>query len=279
MNWTKGSLAVSTGGAPVTGAFNGLTVIPLSIANLSTLPITGFRASVSCDGSCALVGRRAIDITRIEPGTCEMIELGVMLKGSGTAALKMEQCSWFDPALGGMMKGDVRFEIPCQLVAPTVSSPPTPLDPFQIFLSYRRRETAYLTNHLYEKLADEFGPGAIIKDDHSIPAGGNFESYLMTVIPRCQLVLAVIGAHWLEGIDEPDHWPGREIDAAMKANVEIFPVLDEGASMPREADLPLSLHPFAKCNALWIRSGKDFNHDMDRLLVAVKERFPHYFRA
>jgi hypothetical protein len=58
-----------------------------------------------------------------------------------------------------------------------------------------------------------------------------------------------------------------EIKTALKRNVPLIPVLVGGASMPIVADLPDSIREFSFRNAATVDSGRNFNTDVERLIV------------
>jgi hypothetical protein len=61
-----------------------------------------------------------------------------------------------------------------------------------------------------------------------------------------------------------------EIETALQRVIPVIPVLAQGASMPREKDLPPSLQPFAYRNAIAVCPDPDFRADMDRLIKGIQ---------
>ena len=70
--------------------------------------------------------------------------------------------------------------------------------PGQIFISYRRNDAAYVTGHINDRLCKEFGPESIFTDVDNIALGVDFRSVLDEKVGQCQILLAVIGDHWLK---------------------------------------------------------------------------------
>ena len=70
------------------------------------------------------------------------------------------------------------------------------------------------------------------------------------------MLLAVIGPRWLAAeddarrLDDPQDWVRLEIEAAMKREVRIIPVLVDGARMPSAGELPPSLRGLARRQAV-----------------------------
>lgn len=74
--------------------------------------------------------------------------------------------------------------------------------PGRIFISYRREEAAYPAGWLYDRLADRFGPGQVFKDVDSIQLGDDFVEVITRAVGSCDVLLALIGHHWLTVTDE-----------------------------------------------------------------------------
>jgi hypothetical protein len=93
------------------------------------------------------------------------------------------------------------------------------------------------------------------------------------------VLVALVGPRWLGPlpggqfrIDE-EHDPVRmELETALRANIPVFPVLVEGATMPRSAELPDSLKAFSDVNAATVDTGRDFDHHISRLIASIDKR-------
>ena len=91
------------------------------------------------------------------------------------------------------------------------------------------------------------------------------------------MLLAVIGDRWLtvtdehggRRLDDSEDFVRIEIEAALTRKVRIIPVLVEGAVMPREEQLPASLSPLARRQALELSPAR-FSADTSRLLRALE---------
>jgi hypothetical protein len=92
------------------------------------------------------------------------------------------------------------------------------------------------------------------------------------------VLLAVVGPRWTgAGPDgkariNDDADPVRvEIEAALRAQIAIIPLLVDGATMPGAADLPESIQDFAFINAAPVDSGRDFRAHMERVIRSLDE--------
>jgi hypothetical protein len=148
----------------------------------------------------------------------------------------------------------------------------------QIFISYRRQETAYPANSLYKRLAERYGHDQVFMDVDTIKPGDDFVATITTAVNSCDVLLALIGDRWLtitdsEGqrrIDDPHDFVRLEIETALAHDVRVIPLLVDGATMPRAADLPTSIAGLAFRQALELSPNR-FDLDLDRLLKVLDE--------
>ncbi|MEL6814247.1 MAG: toll/interleukin-1 receptor domain-containing protein, partial [Cyanobacteria bacterium J06598_3] len=112
-----------------------------------------------------------------------------------------------------------------------------------IFISYRRSDSNYVTGHIYERLRGRFGQDVVFRDVNSIPLGIDYREYLKEAVSACQVLIAVIGSTWLSTLNQrltsdSEDWVRSEIEAALKKDMPVIPVLIQGANMPKVSDLP-----------------------------------------
>ncbi|MBT9596922.1 MAG: toll/interleukin-1 receptor domain-containing protein [Vitreoscilla sp.] len=148
---------------------------------------------------------------------------------------------------------------------------PTP----QIFISYRRDDTAGYARALCDDLARRFGAARVFMDVDDIAAGQAFGDVIQRAVGSSHVLLVLIGKRWLgerDGlparISEPGDFVRREVESALARGLHVIPLLIDGAAMPSEAQLPDSLHPLAGLHALEIGNTR-FAADMERLAQAL----------
>ncbi|MCW5665536.1 MAG: toll/interleukin-1 receptor domain-containing protein [Piscinibacter sp.] len=149
-----------------------------------------------------------------------------------------------------------------------------------IFLSYRRRDSASATGRLADRLVEHFGPERVFHDHASILAGEDFAAAIRRAINLSTVVLAVIGPDWLEArdehgtrrLDDPNDFVRLEIADALDAGLPVLPVLVEGAAMPTAAQLPAVLADFARCQAVELSESR-WRYDSDRLIALLQSRY------
>lgn len=148
-----------------------------------------------------------------------------------------------------------------------------------LFISYRRSDSADIVGRIYDSLVEVFGRESIFKDVDSIPLGVDFKQYLDQKVSECRVLLAVIGDDWLDArdaqgqrrLDDPDDFVRIEIQSALERDIPVIPLLVRGAQMPDEDRLPPDLHKLVYKNGMPIRPDPDFHHDIDRLVAALDQ--------
>lgn len=151
----------------------------------------------------------------------------------------------------------------------------------QIFICYRRDDTAAVAGRIFDRLSQKFGKSAIFKDVDSIPLGVNFKHHLDSVVKQCDVVLVLVGEKWLDGtkgieerrINKPRDFVRIEIESALRRDIPVIPLLIENTEMPSEEDLPAELKEFAYRNGMSIRHDPYFHRDIDHLIESLESVF------
>ncbi len=158
-----------------------------------------------------------------------------------------------------------------------------------IFISYRREDSQHVTGRLYDRLKARFG-GNVMLDIDSLPLGLDFREHINRSLQDCKCVLAVIGDDWLDirykdgplqgsrRIDDPADFVRVEIQVALDRGIPVIPVLVGSASMPATDKLPAALQTLAFRNGMELRSGRDFDGQIDRLIKALQTTAAGSFR-
>lgn len=149
----------------------------------------------------------------------------------------------------------------------------------QIFISYRRHDSAYLAATLSDKLQEHFGTNSVFFDVDNIPLGVDFREYIGNAVGQCDVLLVIMGDQWMgpadsqgkRRIDDPSDYVRIEIESALKRNIPVIPVLVDDATMPSPADLPPSLGSISFRNAAEIRAGRDFRQHIEQLIRGLEQ--------
>ena len=146
-----------------------------------------------------------------------------------------------------------------------------------IFISYRREDAAGHAGRLFDRLKARFGPAAVFMDVEGIDAGVDFVERIDAAVGSCDVLLAVIGRHWLDArnadgarrLDDPRDFVRLETGAALARGIRVIPVLVEGAAMPTQEALPEALRPLARRQAVELRDSR-WDADVEHLLRTLE---------
>ena len=147
-----------------------------------------------------------------------------------------------------------------------------------IFINYRREDSAATAGRLHDRLAQVFGRKRIFMDVDQIPAGIDFVAHLNSQVAACNVLLVVIGRQWLNvkneagerRLHQPDDFVAIEIAAALARDIRVIPVLVDGAIIPKASELPDSLKPLVRRQAIDLRQAH-FGRDAEALIERLRE--------
>jgi TPR repeat protein len=149
----------------------------------------------------------------------------------------------------------------------------------KVFISYRRDDSAGYAGRMHDRLMRDLGGEFLFMDVDAIPPGANFVKVLQDEVSQCAVLLAMIGAHWLDARDErgnrrldnPDDFVRIEIATALGRDIPVVPILLDGAGIPKSDQLPDDLRELTLRNALEVRHAS-FHFDMDKLIGWLKQQ-------
>jgi hypothetical protein len=144
----------------------------------------------------------------------------------------------------------------------------------RVFINYRSHDTAHAAGRLGEELMRRLGPDRVFIDVISLRAGSDFRADIAGAIARTAVMLVLVGDRWVrtgdgpERIHDPDDVLRLEIEQALHTGVDVVPLLVDGATLPRPADLPRTLHQLARLNAMTL-DARTFRRDVEDLLHRI----------
>jgi hypothetical protein len=148
----------------------------------------------------------------------------------------------------------------------------------QVFISYRRQETAGHAGRLYDAMSARFGEPHVFVDVDLAP-GIDFVERITEAVGSCHVLLVVMGPQWatvpddhgLPRIADPDDYVRLEVETALgRPDVTVIPVLVAGAEMPDPDDLPEGVRGLARRNALEL-SDMRWRYDVGRLNATLDQ--------
>lgn len=148
----------------------------------------------------------------------------------------------------------------------------------RIFISYRRQDTEWVTQLMFNELKEQFPKDEVFKDVNTIKAGEDYTKAIQTNLSSCNVLLVVIGKEWLTCKDEtgikrlslPNDYVRLEIATAINHGKKIIPVLVDSATMPSESELPDEIKDLHKFQAVRVGSS-NFEMDVFTLANAIRE--------
>lgn len=145
----------------------------------------------------------------------------------------------------------------------------------RVFISYRRDDAAGYAGRLEEALEKRLGKGSTFRDVLDIAPGSDFAAAIRDRLAGAQSVLVLIGPRWAGGlsagsrrIDDDADFVRQEVAVALGSGARVLPVLLPGAEMPSESELPVTLKPLARRQALSL-SDTHWQADIQRLVDAI----------
>ena len=144
--------------------------------------------------------------------------------------------------------------------------------PSRIFISYRRSDAETSARGLCEALRARFGADRVFFDTSDIPYGDDFVRLVRERIAASDVVLVVIGPHWLDArnergrrLEQVDDPVRLELLTALEHAKRIVPLRVEGATAPAADALPTDLRALAVLNMPEIH-GASFDIDLNELV-------------
>jgi TIR domain len=149
-----------------------------------------------------------------------------------------------------------------------------------IFISYRRQDEPNFAGRLYDRLVAHFGKDNVFMDVDSIELGLDFVDVINQSLSYCKVLIVVIGKNWLKIADnqgqvrlkDPHDYVRLEIETGLNRNIRVIPVLVEGASTPKNEELPSSMALLARRNGVAM-SHAHFAPQADDLIDRLKRIF------
>jgi TIR domain len=147
-----------------------------------------------------------------------------------------------------------------------------------IFVSYRRDDSAGFTGRLVDSLEPLLGAGNIFRDVEGINPGENFVKVIEKKLKQAKVTLIVIGKNWLNSKDSqepsrlanPNDFVRLEIETALRYKHQIIPILVDNAMMPKAEELPTSIAPLAFRQAI-VMTDSGWDGDIQRLFKILTQ--------
>jgi TIR domain len=153
--------------------------------------------------------------------------------------------------------------------------------PPRIFVNYRREDAAPYAGRLYDTLTERFGEANVFMDVDTIALGTDFTEAIERALASCDAVVTLIGRSWLDAtdadgrrrLDDPRDVLRLELEHALGRPLLVVPATVQGASLPREEELPPTLAPLARRQSIELRD-EAWRDDLARLVRRLEQAVP-----
>lgn len=147
-----------------------------------------------------------------------------------------------------------------------------------LFVNYRTGDGDWAAALIASRLSARFGKKNVFFASRSIRLGEDFAKQILSYVPKCDALLAIIGPAWSTArdskgrrkIEDRDDWVRREIALAFEHGVRVIPILLDKVACLRESDLPQEIVPLARCQYLRLDHRNDY-YDTARLIRELSD--------
>lgn len=142
---------------------------------------------------------------------------------------------------------------------------------WEVFVASRRTDAPGHTGRVGERLINHFGSGQVFKDIESLPPGVNYVDFIRAKLQLAHVMVVVVGPNWANDprLQDPADLHREEIRTATERGIHLLPVLVNGATMPRENEVPADIQQLAHRQAIEITDTR-FDYDVGRVVANVE---------
>jgi hypothetical protein len=152
-----------------------------------------------------------------------------------------------------------------------------------VFVSYRRSDSPSAARQIADALKARFGADSVFFDTRDLRPGTEWHRDIEDRVHTSDVIVAVIGPHWVTIADErgrrrvlqPDEEDvvRTEIEAALRGDCRVIPVLVDDATLPSRDALPRPFRPITSLNAITLRHAS-WDQDLETLVSALAAPAP-----
>jgi hypothetical protein len=224
--------------------------VMLHLRNVGPGVCTNVRLELRPERGLSVVsGARTVLLDRLRDGDVHDHAIELSSDVPGPHVLTVRRLEYVDP--DGLHRGTEELAVDVEQAPPPPAPLPAPLHRGSIFISYRKADSGAAVDRLSVALEAAF-PGYVFRDQESLWGGDDWEGRIFRELRASAVVLVIVGPQWLTLRDEDriliekeDDVLRREIATALEDDLDIIPVLVDGALPPREGQLPAPLKPLS----------------------------------
>jgi hypothetical protein len=148
---------------------------------------------------------------------------------------------------------------------------------FDIFISYRRADSAWVAGRIHDFLKNHFEAGRIFRDTEQLRLGTKFTESIEFALQKCKAMIVPIGSKWLtisdqygrRRLDNESDWVRTEIRTALQRDILVIPVYFDGTPLLSEEALPQDLKGLTEMQGITDLQDKWFIFQMINLIDAL----------
>ncbi|MCA9912036.1 MAG: toll/interleukin-1 receptor domain-containing protein [Anaerolineae bacterium] len=157
----------------------------------------------------------------------------------------------------------------------------------RVFISYRRADSEEMASKIHDRLSaslqTSLNPNPVFLDTSDLHAGAELRTEILKILNDVDVLLVIIGTQWLTTtlpgqeqprIFDPVDFLHREVRYGLSEwaarDMNVIPVLVNGAKMPLESQLPGSLRELAEISGFTLTSGTMFGAQMEKLTDDIR---------
>ncbi len=144
-----------------------------------------------------------------------------------------------------------------------------------VFISYRRNDSAWLSWRLHRDLSEHFGVARVFMDLDDIAAGDTWKGRIESALAECRIGIVVIGDRWLEAdstgrrrVDDETDTVRMEVRTLLRSRKKLI-VVTSGVPATYLETVPHDLRPLAGIQAL-AASHASWDAVLDQIVVTIK---------
>jgi hypothetical protein len=146
----------------------------------------------------------------------------------------------------------------------------------KILLSYRRADEIGTAARIFEYLCNYYGRNNVLSPDSEASLRSDFLTHIYDKVRDSDIVCVVIGSNWMGKSHSGDYLIGNDFDPvrllikeAINQRKILLPLLVDDGRMPSLQELPNDIQQLSYCNALFIGTGEQFQHQIERVVGVI----------
>ena len=149
------------------------------------------------------------------------------------------------------------------------------MTPGNVFISYRREDTAGYAGRIYDRLNARF-PNRVFMDVTRLDLGVDFVEEIQKAVGSCKVLIVLIGKNWAVSSDgrqrlqDPNDFVRLEVGHALQRKIRVIPILVGGVSIPDAESLPPEIGALLRRQVLKL-DDTAFDYNVNQLIGVLEK--------